>query len=607
MLASLRSAMFVKVMMVIVAAAFVGLIVLEWGADYSSTSQSATNLVGVINGNEVTYEVFDQQLRGAYRVEKNKGVQDPDLGRLVQQEWDRLITQTIVAEQIENYQIRASDQEIDFFNRNNPPAEIQSIEFFQTEGSFDLSKYHMFLDTPSTYSDPNNKNIVLYAENRAREQLLSAKLQDLVAGSIKVTESEVRRAFDDKKAQVKVIYAGIESGRIADSLVTVGDDALAAYYNSHPQDFNQDNSVRASYVTFQKAASGRDEENVKTEIHRVRVEIEKGGDFAELAQDYSDDPGSARKGGDLGFFGRGQMVKAFEDTAFALSPGTMSQPFLTQFGWHILKVEDKRGAGDSLQVKARHILLKIEPGRDTLDSLRVLADDFVESAEANGFNAASSEIELQTSDTGFITAGSFFPLLGNKTSGLVNGFWEQKIGSISPTFESDRGIYVFALTDKRPGGTRPLDEVKNQVAGRVRQNLKREMAAQQVQGLLGEVRSGKSLKDAAEALGLRYAEPEPFAKADFVPTVGSRNGFIGEAFELDPGQMSDVVTTRNGAYVLQVVDQTPAAESDYDLEKAQLANQLLGTKRNDMITAWFANLRDQADIVDNRHRFYTDF
>lgn len=607
MLASLRSAFFVKAMMVIVAAAFVGLIVLEWGADFSSSSRTATNLVGVINGQEVTYEVFDQQLRNAYRVEKNRGVEDPDLGRLIQQEWERMITQAIVAEQIENYQIRASDQEIDFFNRNNPPPEIQNIEFFQTDGTFDLSKYHMFLDTPSTYSDPNNKNIVLYAENRAREQLLSGKLQDYVAGSIQVTDAEVRKAFEDKKEQVKVVYAGIEAGRIPDSLVTVNDSELATYYDEHSQDFTQENAIRASFVTFPKTPSARDEKNIETEIHRVRVEIEKGGDFAELAQDYSEDPGSARNGGDLGFFGRGQMVKAFEDTAFSLQPGQLSQPFQTQFGWHILKVEDRRGAGDSLQVKARHILLKIEPGRDTLDSLRVLADDFVEKAKENGFNAVASEMDLQTSDTGFITAGSFFPLLGNKTSGLVNGFWEQQPGTISPTFESDRGIYVFALTDKREAGVRPLDEVKNQVAGRVRQNKKREIAAQRVQALLPQVRAGKSLKDAAESLGLRYAEPEPFARADFVPTVGSRNAFIGKAFELDPGQISDVVTTRNGAYVLRVVERMPATEADFDLEKAQLTQQLLGTKRNDLITAWFTDLRDQADIVDNRHRFYNEY
>ena len=607
MLASLRSTMFVKVMMVIVASAFVGLIVLEWGADYSSTSQSSSNLVGSINGNEVTYEAFDQQLRGAYRVEKNRGVEDPDIGRLVQQEWDRLITQTIVAEQIDKYQIQVSDPEIDFYNRNNPPPEIQSIETFQTDGKFDISQYHFFLDSPSTYSDPNSKNVVLFAENRAREQLLSGKLQELVAGSVKVTEAEVRYAFDEKKAKTKVVYAGIEVGRIADSLVTADDASLADYYGTHQKDFHQPEAILASFVTFQKTPSAQDEVNVGAEIDRIRVEAVKGGDFAELAQEYSEDPGSARNGGDLGFFGRGQMVKAFEDTAFSLPPGSLSQPFRTQFGWHILKVEEKKGAGDSLKVKARHILLKIEPGRDTLDSLGIAAEDFIETARSAGFSSTASDKNLQVSDTGFITAGAFFPLLGNKTSGLVNAFLEANPGAVSPTFESDRGIYVFTLTKKRPAGTRPLDEVKNQIAGRVRQIKKRELAVQRVQTLLSQVRGGATLKSAAESLDLRYAEPESFSRADFVPTVGSRNGFVGKAFELEVGQMSDVVATRNGAYVLKVVERTPAVDADFDLEKASLTNQLVGTKRNELITAWFTNLKDQANVTDNRHKFYTDF
>ncbi|HAA73792.1 TPA: hypothetical protein DCE37_01575, partial [Candidatus Latescibacteria bacterium] len=137
------------------------------------------------------------------------------------------------------------------------------------------------------------------AENRSREQLLSAKLQDLVAGSVKVTESEVRRAFKDKNTQVKVVYAGIEAGRVADSLVTVDNADLTDYYNAHRHDFKQDQSIRASFVTFQKTPSARDAQNVVDEINRIRNEIEKGGDFAELATDYSEDPGSARNGGDL--------------------------------------------------------------------------------------------------------------------------------------------------------------------------------------------------------------------------------------------------------------------------------------------------------------------
>ena len=152
-----------------------------------------------------------------------------------------------------------------------------------------------------------------------------------------------------------------------------------------------------------------------------------------------------------------------------------------------------------------------------------------------------------------------------------------------------------------------MDEVKNQIAGRVRQNMKRGIAEQRVKALLAEVRGGASLESSAKKLDLRYAEPEPFAKPDFIPIVGSRNGFVGAAFELDAGQTSEVVSTRNGAYVLKVIERMPAEESLFDLEKAKLTSQLIGNKRNDLISAWFTDLRDRADITDSRHNFYTEF
>jgi len=608
MLSTFRSASFVKAMMLTVAVAFVGLMVFDWGADITGRSRARVgDTLGMVNGQKISIKHFEEVLRNAILQAKAQGNPEPDNAQLVRQEWDRLVSQILFAQQIDAFGLSVSDKEVNFYNRLQPPPAIQQYEMFQTEGEFDRTKYSRFLDDPSTYSNPQTKRFVLQIESIARQNLLSQKLQGLVAGAVRVTGPEVRRAYLDAHEKVRVTYAGVEASSIGDSLVSVSDAEIEAYYESHSDDFHQDAAIRADYVSFSKAATPRDERVTSEEARAIAEDIRAGMDFSRLAENNSDDPGSAKKGGDLGFFGRGRMIKAFEDTAFALDPGQVSEPFRTQYGWHILKVEERKGEGDSLQVRARHILLQVRPGRDTLDSLRYEADEFVDLALQAGFSAAVETRGLEASTTGFLTAGSFFPLLGNRTSGLVKWFLESDPGRVSSAFETDDAILVFCLKDSRAAGPRPLDEVRAQVVSRLKSKAKVEIARQRCSGLEAAARAGKALKSEAEGLGLRYAEPPPFARDDFVPIVGRRNAFVGAAFRLDPGEVSGVVSTDRGAYVLQVLERIPVEESDIEAAEEGTADRLIGQKRNEMFSTWFAHIREQAEIVDNRHHFYRSF
>lgn len=607
MLAHMRSATFIKAMMIIVSAAFVGLMVFEWGADFSSRGIATVgDTVGAINGEEITHQQFESALRFNFQQAKNSGQQEPDLGQVIGQTWERLVNETLVAQQLEKYQIQVSDNEVNHYNRTQPAEFIQSQEFFQTEGNFDLTKYHQFLDNPGTYSDPQMKQFVLAAEDNARRQLLSRKLETRVAGSVKVTDAEVRKAYIDRNEEVRVAYVGMEASAIPDSLALVTDAEIQTYYDNHRNDYQQEGAIRAAFVALPKTPTTQDEAYAQREINRVLGEAKGGEDFAELARIYSDGP-SGPRGGDLGFFGRGRMVKPFEDAAFALEPGQISDPVKTQFGWHIIKVEEKKGAADSLQVHARHILIEVRPGRDTLDSLRVLAQDFQTKAEEIGFDAAVNQDDLQSQDTGFITAGSFFPMLGNKTSGLVNTFLAGNPGDISNVYETEQGIYVFGLREKREAGPQPVDEVENQIANRLKQRKKVKVASDRLQEVFGQVKTGKSLEEAAKFFNLKLQTPEPFSRVDFVPNVGSRNAFVGEAFRLDVGQTSEIITTDRGAYILKVFAKTPIDEEKFAEERDQLYHQVLSQKRQEVIAAWFTDLRENAEIVDNRHIFYSEF
>ncbi len=608
MLNTFRNVTFIKAMMWIVAAAFVGLIVLEWGADISGRRVGpAGDTVGVINGREISHKQFDTILRNAYLRAKAENAIDPELGPLVRQTWDQLVTEVLIVQQMQAHNITVSDREVDFVNRTQPIAEVQNIPDFQTDGKFDPAKYARFLDDPGTYSNPQVKQFVLSAESAVRRALRFQKLQELVTSAVKVTSAEVREAYVNQYEKVRVAYAGVETSAFPDSLALVSESEVRAYYDAHKDEYHQDAAVQASFVSFSKTPSARDSAETEAEIRRLLAQIRAGDDFGQLARNNSDDPGSAQKDGDLGFFGRGQMVKAFEDTAFSLDSGEISEPFRTQFGWHIVKVEDRKGAADSLRVHARHILLQTRARRNTLDSLRLQANVFLEHAEEFGFEGAVTEVDLVPQDTGFITAGGFFPLLRNRTSGLVNGFLAASPGEISPLYETDQGIYIFVLRAKRAAGPQPLDEVRGQIFVKLKGQKKVGLAAQWAAPVLDGVRGGSSLKEAAKAHGLRVVEPKPFSRNDFLPGIGGRNAFIGAAFRLQSGEMSDVVTTEGGAYILQVLERQPIDDSAFQAERQALTQRLLSQKRSQTVAIWLNNLKTDAEIVDSRHYFYTDF
>ncbi len=608
MLSTFRSAVFVKIMMIIVAVAFIALMVLDWGADISGRKSGPVgDTVGIINGEKIAHKQFDNILRNAYLREKEANTADPDLGRLIRQSWDQLVTEILVSQQIEKYNITISDREVDFINRNQPVEWVQSQEIFQTDGKFDPAKYARFLDDPGTYSTPQGKQFVLGAESAIRQGLRFQKLQELVAGAVKVTSAEVREAYVNENEKVRVAYAGVEASTFSDSLADVPETDIQVYYDAHKEEFQQDAAVQASFAAFPKTATARDSMEIEDEIRQLLTETRAGGDFGQLARNNSDDPGSAQRDGDLGFFGRGQMVKAFEDTAFSLEPGAVSEPFRTRFGWHIVKVEERKGASDSLQVHARHILLQVRAGRNTLDSLRLDAEEFLERAEEIGFDAAATEKGLTPQDAGFITAGSFFPLLGNRTSGLVRAFMEASPGEVSTSYDTDQGIYIFVLRAKRSAGSRPLEEVRGRIFTKLKGQKKMALAAQRIAPVLAEVRGGKPLKEMAEAHGLGYVETQPFSRTDFVPVVGGRNAFTGAAFRLKPEEISKVVTTDRGAYILKILEQQPIDESEFQTENQTLAQRLLSRKRNETVAIWLDNLKAEAEITDSRHHFYPNF
>ena len=589
----------------IVIFAFVGLIVVEWGADYSgSGSNPAGDAVGVVNGEKITLKQFQQALRFAAQRQRAAG-EASDQDGLVRELWDEFVRDILVSQEIERLGIEITDKELALVTRTQPPPAVQTMEVFQTEGVFDPVKYNQFLSDPTTYSDPRNKFFVMQVEDIVRQQWLNYRLQSFLKETVQVSPAELREYFEDRNELVEVEYLFVPSSSIPDGEVTLSEGDLEAYFQENAEDYRHPEQIRIEFVAYPKTASAEDSALVAEEIKTLRKEILAGADFEALAKSVSEDEGSAVNGGDLGVFGRGRMVQAFEQVAFELEPGQVSDPVMSPFGWHLIKAEERLEEEGKEQIRARHILLKIGPSRQTQESLSEKAEEFREVAENLGFLEAVGVTGMQVRDSGYLQEGQAVPSLGPDTAWLVNQFFEGEVGTVSQVLQNERFFWVAHLSERREEGVAALEEVRQQAERMARLEKKAEICSRRLEGVRQQVLSSRTLDQAAAEENLEVRRPEPFARSESVPNVGRRNAFVGAAFRLEPGELSEVVTLPRGAYLLRSVDKVAADEDQFQAEREQLAQQLLIERQNEVLQTWFTQIFQSADIQDNRHRFFT--
>ena len=587
--------------------AFIGLIVVEWGADYSGPSTNgAGDAVGVINGKTISLQQFQDALRRIARQVPQE--QRADQALLVSQVWDYYVREIILTQEYERLGFEVTDGEIAFYTRNKPPQAVREFEVFQTDGAFDMDKYVQFIGNPANLSDPNNQALVLWIESTIERQLLDYRLQRMLRGTAQVSPNEARQYFAEANEKVRIEYAFAPSDA-ADDEIEVADEDLAAYYQEHVADYEHPDQVKLEYVRFPKVPSAADSLEIKEEIARLRQEIEDGKDFAELAGVVSDDEGSAARGGDLGFFSRGQMVAPFEEAAFALAPGELSEPVQTRYGWHLIKVEERLEESGGEKVHARHILLRHQPSRTTEDSLRSRAEAFQEQAAAEGFTAALAASGTEATPTNFLRKSQAVPGISANTTWLVNWFFEEEPGAVSQVIEDDSGLWVAHLVAKRPEGVAPLDELKDRLEPLVRTRKKAVRAATRLEAVRREVEAGTTLAQAAQNAGVELHTPEAFARTESVEGLGRTNAVIGAAFRLEEGQLSEVIEVteggKRGAYLLKLLEKTPVDEEQFAAQREQVVAQLQAQRGQEAVQNWFAHLYETAEIEDNRHRFFT--
>ncbi|MEE2659382.1 MAG: peptidylprolyl isomerase [Candidatus Latescibacterota bacterium] len=596
------------IIMWIVILAFVGLIVVEWGADYSGTSTATTSgSIGSINGEEISLRYFQEAVRNAAR--QRSSADRGNNSQMIREVWDAMVGDILIRREVDRLGIEISDAEVAHYARSSPPPAVQALPTFHNEeGEFDPALYSQFINDRNTYSDPGNRAFVLQVEQLIRSQLLNLSMQQLLMETERVTPNEVRQFYSDQNEKVTMDYAFAPAATVPMEEVTLNEEEIQAHFEEMRVDFQHPAQIRTGYVAFPRVPSAADSASVVEEIAQLRSEIvDDGADFAEMAAAVSEDQVSAPNGGDLGTFRRSAMVDAFAEAAFALQPGEISQPVQTRFGWHLIKVEERfpPETDDEEQIWARHILLKHRPSANTEEGLQQRADEVRVLAEQIGLIAAASTQGLTFRDLGYLSEGSTLPGLGDGTLSVVNQFFASEVGTLTQVGSVESGYFIAELLDKREVGTASIEEMRTRVESSLRSRKRSELAGRKLEEIRQAVRGGQSFAEAAAAAGLEVRSGGPFSRNDFVPGVGRGSKFITAAFNFEPGDWSDVVVQANGSYLIHLKEKSAVDETLFAEQRREFEEQLLSLRRREALQVWLAQLYENADIRDNRHEFYS--
>ncbi|MGD2069007.1 MAG: peptidyl-prolyl cis-trans isomerase [Gemmatimonadota bacterium] len=583
-----------KWIMLATALAFVALMVFQWGMDVTGRSAGGLGEIGQVNGTPVMYEVYQstyRQLSDQAQAASEEPLTTQQLRDLENRAFDQVVNQILISQELQRRGIAVSNEEILQAARFNPPAEIRQI--FQGENGFDLQQYQQYINSPN--ADPQ---ILQYIEAYFRDVIPRAKLLRQVSSGIFLTDQELWQRWRDQNETVEVRYIALDPlNRVPDEEVPVSEDEMRDYYDAHAEEFEVPAQATVKAVLLPKAPTAADSAASTARADSVAEALRGGADWGETAALESADQGSASQGGELGVITPGRLVAPVDSAAFQGPVGEVQGPIRSRFGYHILEAEERWGQ-DS--VRLRHVLVPIERTDDSEIELLTRADSLEDLGEDLPLAEAAEALGLEVVDAQLTDQFAFVAGAGQVGEGADWAFEEAMPGDVSPVFETSEAFYALELIDSSPGGVLPFEEARATIQRILSQQKKLERAEEEGRQIVATIRGGTSLPDAAAENGLRVASAGPFARNDFVPGLGRQNAAVGVAFGLAPGEVSDVVTTENNAFILEQVARTPADSTQWLAQKSAQREQVVNQLQQQRLQAWLDGLRANADIVDRR-------
>jgi peptidyl-prolyl cis-trans isomerase D len=417
------------------------------------------------------------------------------------------------------------------------------------------------------------------------------------------TDEELKAYYDRNKATYnnsipekrQIKYVVVDSSKTA-AATTVTDQDLQSYYDQHRDEYRVPEQVKVSHILIKTplAAPGAKEDEKAVADARAKAEdvlkqVKAGGDFAKLAEKYSDDPGSAKSGGELGWIGRGRTVPEFEKAAFSLGKGQTSDLIKSSYGFHIIRVEDKQEAHLKSLTEVKNEIEEKVKQQKTAQATESTANALLSQARTNGLDKAAAAKGQTAVTTDYFTKTDNLPGLGASPQ-FMDAVFNEADKAPPDVVQVPQGYVVFQLLGIKPPATPTFEEIRSKVENQFKNERASFLLQQKTQELSDRAKAGHDLKKAAKDLGATVKTSDLVAPDGQVPDVGSMSN-ASAIFALKPGDISGPITAGGNGVVARLLDKQAPTDQDFAAKRDEIRQSLLQAKQNDLFGLFVTNLR----------------
>ena len=469
-------------------------------------------------------------------------------------------------------------------------------------------------------------------ESQVKSDMELNRLQALITGGVAVSDAAVRDAYREQGTKVKFDYAVISSDDLRKTInpsdadlesffkqnaaryataipetrkiqyvsfdasnlpggkPQVSDADVQSYYNQHQAQYQVKEQVRVRHILIAAPAGDKAKDAAaKAKAEDLLKQIKGGANFADLASKNSDDPGSKTQGGELGFLDRGKTVPEFDKTAFALAPGQTSDVIKTQFGYHILQVEEKKTAHTRPLAEVKSEIVPILEQQRSAAAEQTFASQLADDAKKNGIEKAATAKGLRATTTDFIPKTGIIPGVSDGSALLTKAFAVVK-GATPEAVPTGDAFAVFQVLDIKPAHAPTFAEYKSHILDDVREQQVPQLLNAQLKKLDDRAKVLNDLRKAAAEMKIPVKTSDLVGRDGQVPDLGAMAGPSAVAFTLPKGAVSGPINAGRVGAVLTVIDKQEPTAGDIAKNFAQTREQLLGAQHDEIFRVYLGDL-----------------